>query len=131
MTDHSRRPVVLAVDDEQQVRTILTRTLAALGGWEVLEACDGREALDLMTGLDETSPLDLIITDIRMPQLDGIELSRAAARVRPRTPVVFTTGFKTDDAFRLPPWAGTDRVLAKPFSPTQLLEFVRPFLPVG
>jgi two-component system, cell cycle response regulator CpdR len=68
---------ILIAEDEDALRTLCARALAS-EGHEVKSACDGSEALDLLAG--EQGRFDLLLTDIRMPIIDGIALALAAAR---------------------------------------------------
>jgi len=103
----SRR--ILLVDDDAAVR----RTLAALlraSGQEVIEAESGAAALN---GL-ETTPVDLVFTDLGMPEVTGWDVARAAKARRPDLPVVLLTGWGDQTALEAPMGAGVDRVLTKP-----------------
>jgi DNA-binding NarL/FixJ family response regulator len=112
---------LLVVDDEAILLKAVAATLRA-EGYEVTTARSGRDAL---VSLNQTMP-DLIISDIRMPGMDGYELARIL-RSNPRTsliPIVFLTakGERKDriDGFR----SGVDAYLTKPFDPDELLAVV-------
>lgn len=81
---------VLIVDDEPPARARLRQLLADIGGWQVAgEASHGRQALELCQSLDP----DLVLLDIRMPEMDGIEVARHLITL-PRPPaVIFTTAY--------------------------------------
>jgi CheY-like chemotaxis protein len=79
---------VLVVEDEPLVR-MLTSTLLRDQGFSVLEAINGGEALQL---LKNGRAVDLVLTDIRMPVMDGLELSQHVRASFPALPVVFVTG---------------------------------------
>jgi two-component system cell cycle sensor histidine kinase/response regulator CckA len=115
------RPRVLVVDDEPILRRFVAQILTA-GGYEVLTAVDGREAHAIASHAD--AALDLVLTDIRMPHLDGLELGRALAALRPHLPVIYMSGFgePVEDMSAL-------RFIAKPFHPDQLLAEVHRVLP--
>lgn len=114
-------PQILVVDDESMVRRFACRILKE-GGYAVVEACDGAEALDLV--VRESLPLDLVLTDIMMPRLTGVELLEHLSVVTPGLPVVLMSGFSTDDlnnrGISVP--CG---LLSKPFPPDRLLDEVR------
>ena len=74
---------VLLVDDEPELRRTLRRALARYG-FEVLEAENGRVALELM----RQQPFDVIVSDVRMPEMDGLQLLQRALRDFPLVPVV-------------------------------------------
>ncbi|MFZ5776049.1 MAG: sigma-54-dependent transcriptional regulator [Thermodesulfobacteriota bacterium] len=89
MSETKRR--VLIVDDEQNMRVALFEALTRCGH-EVAVAENGRMALDMVS---REQRLDLVITDIRMPEMEGIELLRRIKTARPELPVVIMTGFAT------------------------------------
>ncbi|HVV94504.1 MAG TPA: response regulator [Hyphomicrobiales bacterium] len=101
---------ILVSDDDDSVRGLVCRALA-LDGHEVEGACDGAEALEALGRTD----YDLLLSDIRMPVMDGIALALAAARERPNLVILLMTGF-ADQRERA---AGLDAlihdVLTKPF----------------
>jgi DNA-binding NtrC family response regulator len=82
------------VEDEEGVR-VLVRTILAAHGYTVLEAARGKEALKLLA--DRTTPVDLIITDVVMPEMSGRELALGAVRLSPGTKVLYMSGY-TDEA---------------------------------
>jgi CheY-like chemotaxis protein len=81
---------LLIADDEEPIRTLLVRALGQ-DGHEVVTAQDGAEALDILQR--EDGRFDLLLTDIKMPVMDGIALALAAARDFPALPIVLMTGF--------------------------------------
>jgi CheY-like chemotaxis protein len=103
---------LLIAEDEQPVRELLTRALS-IEGHEVLAAPDGAAALDV---LSSGGPFDLLLTDIRMPVMDGIALALAAARDYPDLVIVLMTGYAGERERA----HGLDRlvhdVVLKPFS---------------
>jgi CheY-like chemotaxis protein len=109
---------VLVVEDEAAVRALAARVLAG-AGYRVVTASDGVEALEVAQGLDE---LDLLLTDLVMPRMGGLELSRRIAELRPDLPTAFMSGY-ADGA----PLTGElpGPLLAKPFSVPDLLAHVR------
>jgi CheY-like chemotaxis protein len=106
---------VLLVDDDQLVRSFLRRALSS-EGYAVVIAANGEEALTLARTLN--GQFDLVVTDIRMPVMDGLELASHIIDLYPKLPILFISGF-------LP---GTSRVpgplLAKPFTPEAFLDQV-------
>jgi two-component system, cell cycle sensor histidine kinase and response regulator CckA len=105
---------LLVVDDDAGLRAILARTLAD-AGYQVLTAADGEEALALAGALQ--GQLGLVITDIRMPVMDGLVLADRLAHLSAPPPVLFISGFT--DGLEIP-----GPYLAKPFQPSVLLEAV-------
>lgn len=81
---------ILITDDEEAMRSLVARAIA-LDGHEVLTAADGGEALDLIVA--EGGRFDLLLTDIKMPVMDGIALALATARDYPKLPILLMTGY--------------------------------------
>ncbi|MCR2834550.1 cell cycle two-component system response regulator CpdR [Parerythrobacter lacustris] len=108
MTDTNKLRILLA-EDEEAMRTYLARALEN-AGYEVVAVDRGTEALPRL----EAERFDLLLSDIVMPEMDGIELAQRCAEVSPHTKVMFITGFAavTLKASREQPQA---KVLSKPF----------------
>jgi excisionase family DNA binding protein len=104
------RPRVLVVDDEASIRDLLAKTLA-LAEYDVDLAPDGRTALERLRII----PYDLLITDLKMPGIDGLTVIREARRLKADLPVIIITGYSTEasaiDALNL----GVSGYLTKPF----------------
>lgn len=81
---------VLIADDEESMRLLVARAIA-MDGHEIVTAEDGAEALEILTR--EEGAFDLLLTDIKMPVMDGIALALAVARDFPRLTVLMMTGF--------------------------------------
>ena len=81
---------ILVVDDEEPIRKLVARGLS-LDGHDCLIAADGAEALDIITA--ENGRFDLLLTDIRMPMMDGIALALAAKRDFPALTIMLMTGY--------------------------------------
>lgn len=81
---------ILIVDDEESMRLLVARAIA-MDGHEIATAQDGAEALDLIVRANGT--FDLLLTDIKMPVMDGIALALAVARDYPRLTILLMTGF--------------------------------------
>ena len=119
-SEQSSGPMVLLVDDNAAIRDLAARILT-FEGYQVITAENGEEALALASTLN--GQLGLVVTDIRMPVMDGLELATRLARLKPTLPVLFISGFADSMAVSSP-------VLAKPFSADALLAAVAQFLPV-
>lgn len=118
MTSERRR--VLVVDDEPLLRDIVSEWLE-FEGYAVLTAENGADALRLL----EETPADLVVTDIRMPIMDGVELLKELKESDRYSPaVIFVSGF-TDVTAREAFDLGVEAILAKPFSDTDLIAAVR------
>jgi CheY-like chemotaxis protein len=113
---------VLLVEDEDEVRWLARRALDR-SGYRVLEATDGVEALDLARA--SSHPIDVLVTDVVMPRLGGVELSEALEQEGLVRRVLFISGYLD----RAPGLEGaaidTDKLLAKPFRAEDLLSRVR------
>ncbi len=81
---------ILIAEDEEALRAMCARGLT-MSGHDVMTACDGSEALDLLKR--ENGRFDLLLTDIRMPIMDGIALALAAARDFPDLVILLMTGY--------------------------------------
>jgi two-component system KDP operon response regulator KdpE len=110
---------ILVVDDEPQITRVLKTTLSSLG-YGIRTAADGDEALQLMK---EWTP-DLVITDLRMPNMDGLDLCR---RVRTKSHVpIIVLSVKGEERIKVEALdAGADDYVTKPFSINELLARVR------
>ena len=110
------RPRVLVVDDEASIRDLLAKTLA-LAEYEVDLVPDGRSALDRL----RLMPYDLLITDLRMPGVDGLTVIREARRLRADIPVIIITGFSTEASAIEAVNLGVSGYLTKPFRVPRVL----------
>jgi len=113
---------ILIVDDEEITRFTL-REILEVSGYSVTEARNGKECIDLQ----KISPFDLIITDILMPEKDGIETIIHLKRDYPGIKIVAISGggnMDINEALKFAQEFGADRILAKPFSDEQLIEVV-------
>ena len=81
---------VLIADDEESMRELVARAIA-MDGHETATAQDGAEALEIL--VRDSGAFDLLLTDIKMPVMDGIALALAAARDFPRLTILLMTGF--------------------------------------
>ena len=125
-SQESAVPAILAVDDSRAVRTLLRRELAGLQV-EVLEAEDGLQALERL----RSSRVDLVLLDVTMPRMDGVETLRAMRQAGDRTPVIMLTSESgtrvVDHALSL----GVRDYVLKPFKPGALKERVLQVLGAG
>jgi two-component system, cell cycle sensor histidine kinase and response regulator CckA len=113
---------VLVAEDEHDLREVAMRILTS-AGYRVLAANDGQEALAVSEAYD--GPIDVVLSDVVMPNMNGRELAEALRRTRPATPVLFMSGYAaplmTDQGLLE---AGVT-VLGKPFTKAQLLDLVQ------
>ena len=115
-TPRKGRGRILLAEDDDDLREVLRQALAE-GGYEVLEASRGDEALRLAESRSED--IDLLLTDVMLPGLDGLSTAEEFARRRPASKVLFMSGFADIGRNRELP-SGT-ALLEKPFSPQSLL----------
>jgi len=109
-----QRPRALLVEDDSSVRNVIDRQLHGLG-WEVVAARTGREAIRLVK---RGMVVDVLLTDLKLPDVDGITVARTVSRVLPGTRVVFMSG--SAPAVALEPRDAP--FLLKPFSKSALAE---------
>lgn len=124
----ARRPLILLVEDEPLVRRTVARMLES-EGFSVVDAEHGLAARDLLA--DSALTPDLVVTDLRMPFLNGAELGDAVSQLRPGVPVLYMSGFGTETRQWLTPEILTSCFLAKPFSREQLMDTVKRCLHLG
>ena len=113
---------ILIVDDSSSLRTVVKIALVR-AGYEVIEASDGRDGL---AQLDKAGKINLIVSDVNMPNMDGIAFV-AQVKQHPRhkfTPVIMLTTEGQDAKKELGRAAGAKAWIVKPFNPPQLLDAV-------
>jgi excisionase family DNA binding protein len=110
------RPRVLVVDDEASIRDLLSKTLA-LADYDVDLAFDGRSAIERL----RLMPYDLLITDLKMPGVDGLGVIREARRMKPDIPVIIIKGFSTEASAIEAVNLGVAGYLTKPFRVPRVL----------
>src|SRR5215831_4335058 len=110
------RPRVLVVDDEATIRDLLSKTLA-LAEYDVDMAPDGRTALERLRII----PYDLLITDLKMPGIDGLTVIREARRLKADLPVIIITGFSNEASAIEAVNLGVSGYLTKPFRVPRVL----------
>jgi two-component system, cell cycle sensor histidine kinase and response regulator CckA len=115
---------ILLVEDEDAVRRICKRVLLA-SGYQVLEACNGEEALEQVAR--SAGKLDLLVTDLVMPRIGGRQLAVRLREGVPRLRVLFLSGY-TEDLPLANELGPTDAFLQKPFTPSALANKVRALL---
>ena len=112
---------VLVADDEEAMRTLVARALA-MDGHKTVTAEDGAEALDILT--TENGAFDLLLTDIKMPVMDGIALALSVARDFPQLTILLMTGFADQRERASGLNAIVHDVVTKPFSVTDIRKAV-------
>jgi two-component system cell cycle sensor histidine kinase/response regulator CckA len=120
----SRPELILLVEDEQAVRLLASRLLRR-NGFTVLEAVDGDDALRVAQ--PHLDAIDLIITDLVMPGIDGPQLARALSSSRPGIRILYMSGYPEED-LRLELQPPGRAFIGKPFLPADLLARVAALL---
>ena len=117
---------IITIDDAQTMRKMIKFTLQPTGH-EIIEAADGAEAYEKL----KARSVDLIITDVNMPRMDGIELTRKLRQIpmHARTPIVLLTTESSPEKKNQGRAAGATGWIVKPFNQQQLLKLVSQVLP--
>jgi CheY-like chemotaxis protein len=108
---------ILIADDEESMRLLVGRAIA-MDGHEIVTAEDGAEALEILT--DQEGAFDLLLTDIKMPVMDGIALALSAARDFPELTILLMTGYADQRERATGLNAIVHDVVTKPFSVTDI-----------
>lgn len=122
-------PRVLVIDDNDAFRSTICLWLRH-HGYEVSEACNGKEGVRVL----ETSPADVMLTDILMPEQDGLETIHFVRKRMPHLRIVAMSGGMLDGRVDFLPVAakfGADQVMHKPFSGSELLLVLEKLLGTG
>ena len=113
--------VILIAEDNEGVRALTVRVLTS-AGYQVVEGCDGVDALETLRARGE--PVDLLISDVMMPRMNGAELAARFQRIQPGTPIMLMSGYMDDEAVRRA-FDEPDAILPKPFTPDALISRVK------
>ncbi|MDQ0740366.1 response regulator [Pseudomonas sp. W4I3] len=112
---------ILVVEDDAIVRMLIVDVLEELE-FKVLEAADAEEALEVVKNIEQT--IDLMMTDVGLPDMDGKELANQVRTLRPTLPILFASGYAEN--IDVP---ADMQVIGKPFSIDQLRDKVKSMLP--
>ncbi len=119
---------LLVVDDEAVIARVLSEQLRRLG-YRVTSVSDPEEALELLA--DEPDDFDLLLTDLQMPRMDGVELAARVGRLRPELPVLLSTGNRWSVPASTARAAGIQEIVDKPFRLEELAQAIRAVLDRG
>ena len=122
-------PAVLLLEDNAAYRALMSEVLR-IAGFEVCAAPDGRRVAEIL----RERPIDLVITDLVMPERDGLEIMTELRYTHPRLPVIAISGdvpLNRDLYLLLAEKLGAARILAKPFKMDQLIAVAREALTAG
>src|SRR4051812_25895963 len=117
---------ILLVEDEANVLKMLERFLAP--SYRCLAATNGKDALEI---LKVERDVDVVVTDVRMPGMDGIQLIRAIRRLRPHLPAIAMTAYGSEETAVEALRAGATNYLRKPFKTQEFLSVVRKCIEVA
>jgi two-component system cell cycle sensor histidine kinase/response regulator CckA len=132
MKEHVRTPslellssksnqTILLAEDEPDLRELFT-SLLRINGYRVLPARDGEEAIGLAK--THNGPIELLVTDIVMPRINGVEAAKAIRSIRPNLRIIYMTGYAEDSLLTSRPLSN-ETLLEKPVSPPLLFETIR------
>jgi DNA-binding response OmpR family regulator len=117
---------ILLVDDNTQIRASLSKLLVC-AGYDVSDASNGRDALRKLA----SEPVDLVVTDLVMPEMEGIETIFSIRRQKPKLPIIAMSGGGVGDAktyLAVALKAGVGRAFAKPFENSEFLSAIKELL---
>lgn len=113
ITTNGHGETVLLVDDEAEILRTTGEVLKIMG-YKVMKASDGEEALELF--ISNSDQIDLIISDVIMPKLGGIELARQIRQKSSEVPIIFVTGYDKEILMQMESGIEQSLVLVKPFA---------------
>jgi len=118
------KPVVMIVDDDHGIRKLVSILLSS-EGYEVMEAANGKIAQSLI----RERPADLVITDIVMPDKEGIEVIQILKKESPKSRIIAISGAALGGQYlKVAKTLGADAVLQRPFKNTEFMDLVRQVL---
>ncbi len=114
--------MILLVDDEENVRGIIAKLLNKLD-YKVLEAGDGEEALEMFRAHQDD--IDLILTDIVMPKMGGVDLAKSIRLLDKNVPIIFATGYSNGQAISSGDQVDQSIIVKKPFVIVEVSQSIR------
>lgn len=121
----AERGAILVIDDEPQIRA-LTCTMLRLAGFQVLESGNGRDALALAEA--QAKPIALVITDVMLPEKNGVDSGADILRAYPGCKIIYISGYSVEALIRRGLLSEGAELLQKPFSKASLINKVRELL---
>jgi PAS domain S-box-containing protein len=118
---------ILIAEDNEGVRALTVRLLVD-AGYRVFEGCDGVDALETLKAIGE--PVDMLISDVMMPRMNGSELASHFQRIQPGTPILLMSGYMDEESVRRA-FKEPDAILPKPFTAEALLSRVKDLIGAG
>jgi len=113
---------ILICDDEEGIRESLRLILEK--EYELSFATRGKEAIEII----KREPIDIVIIDIKMPRMDGIETMRELKALRPNVRILVTSGYKSVETAQEAVNAGASDYIVKPFERAEILDAVRKYI---
>ena len=113
---------ILFIDDEETMRDTTVEVLRGLG-YEVMVSVNGKEGLESFKS--NMNDIDLIITDLVMPEMGGLKLAQAVRQLDENIPIIFATGYDKDDVLEGNIHLGNSLVISKPFSFSELSQLIQ------
>jgi DNA-binding NtrC family response regulator len=126
MTDATSKGRVLVIDDEESIRHALSRGLSR-AGWEVVVAATGREGVDAL----RAGTFSAVLTDLKLPDLSGLDVVAVLTETNPEVPVVVMTGYGSVDSAREAMRRGARDYVQKPFSVEEIANLLQRLLADG
>ena len=123
------QPKIVVVDDEPSIVRMLQKVLDRSLGAEVQGFSSGELGLDYFR--EHSAETSLIITDLRMPGMDGMELCRQVRHLRPDVPLLMLTAYASDEMRAAADMLGVNAFIQKPFLPLEFIEVVKRVLSGG
>ena len=123
--DYSGMETILVVEDEPLIRAFIKQILGSYG-YHVLEACDGTNAIDVTR--DNSGLIQLLITDVLLPDISGTDVARQLRQLRPDLAVIFISGQAFEEMREAVSQVSPTGFLLKPFRAVDLLTKVRAIL---
>jgi len=124
--DNLKDKKVLYVEDDESIMNSFSKILNKVFG-EVLTAANGRDGLETFK---ENADIDFVITDIKMPKMDGLEMAGEIKKLNPDVPCILTTAHAEYDYFLKADEIGIYRYVTKPLNITELLTAVSEFVDI-
>ncbi len=121
--EQDEKPRILVIDDEQQIAELLVIMLQDMG-FHVTASTDSKEAIELIKKSKEQGGYDLILTDLSMPDISGLEIGKLVRTLLPETPVLLLTGWSNDLKSKEIKDAGISAIINKPFKIDSLLSTI-------
>ncbi|MEA2050502.1 MAG: response regulator [Campylobacterota bacterium] len=122
--DNLKNKTVLYVEDDVSIMNSFSKILNKVFG-KVITAVNGKDGLELFKSCED---IDFVITDIKMPKMDGLEMSSEIKKLSPSTPCILTTAHAEYDYFLKADEIGIYRYITKPLNITELLNAISEFI---